>query len=131
MPRSGTTLVEQILASHPSVFGAGELKDIPQLVADLPTLLHSAAAHLWCLRKLDASTARRIAQKQLHRLRELGRGVTRIVDKMTINFLHLGLIALLFPKARIIHCRRDPCDTCLSCFFHNFASPGLHFTFDL
>jgi tetratricopeptide (TPR) repeat protein len=131
MPRSGTTLVEQILASHSRVFGAGELDNIPQLVADLPGLLKSPQSYPRCLDRLDATAARTIAQRQLQRLQELGGGASRIVDKMTINFLHLGLIALLFPKARIIHCRRDPRDICLSCFFHNFASPGLSFTFAL
>jgi hypothetical protein len=53
----------------------------------------------------------------------------RITDKMLLNFLHLGLIALLFPQARVIHCRRDPLDTCVSCFFQNFR--GLTFTLDL
>jgi tetratricopeptide (TPR) repeat protein len=131
MPRSGTTLAEQILSSHPGVFGAGELSDIPQLAADLPGLLHSPLSYPRCLDQLDGTKARKIAQNHVDHLRELGGGAPRVVDKMTINFLHLGLIAVLFPKARIIHCRRDPRDTCLSCFFHNFASTGLNFTFSL
>jgi tetratricopeptide (TPR) repeat protein len=131
MPRSGTSLVEQILASHPAVFGAGELIDIPQLAADLPRLLGSNLNYPRCLDRLDGTKARKLATRHLARLLELGSGATRVVDKMTINFQHLGLIALLFPKARIIHCRRDSRDICLSCFFHNFASPGLNFTFAL
>jgi tetratricopeptide (TPR) repeat protein len=131
MPRSGTTLVEQILASHPSVFGGGELSYIPQLAADLPALLGSPASYPLCLNRLDTTKAREIAQRHVNQLREFGGGAPRVVDKMTINFLHIGLITLLFPKARIIHCRRDPRDICLSCFFHNFASPGLCFTFAL
>jgi hypothetical protein len=131
MPRSGTTLVEQILASHPNVFGAGELNLIPQLAADLPGLLRSSLNYPRCLDRLDAARAGEIARRHVDRLRDLGGSASRVVDKMTINFLHLGLIAVLFPEARVIHCRRDPRDICLSCFFHNFASPGLNFTFSL
>ena len=171
MPRSGTTLVEQILASHPQVFGAGELNDMAQIAFDLPGLLGESASFPHCIDRLtpvsgtalaagfaeknnttppvasaiplNLSTGgqtpprsprdvlRDVAQKHLAHLRTLDGRATRIVDKMTINFMYVGLIALLFPKARIVHCRRDPRDSCLSCYFHNFAASGLSFTFDL
>ena len=171
MPRSGTTLVEQILASHPQVFGAGELNDMAQIAFDLPGLLGESASFPHCIDRLTpvSGTAlaagfaeknnttppvasaiplnlgtggqtpprspgdvlRDVAQKHLAHLRTLDGRATRIVDKMTINFMYVGLIALLFPKARIVHCRRDPRDSCLSCYFHNFAASGLSFTFDL
>lgn len=131
MPRSGTTLVEQILASHPQVFGAGELNDMAQIAFDLPGLLHDSATFPRCVERLEANVVRDVAERHLKRLRQLDGQATRIVDKMTVNFLYIGLIALLFPKARIVHCRRDPRDSCLSCYFHNFAASGLSFTFDL
>lgn len=118
MPRSGTTLVEQIIASHPQARGAGELDDIFHLSESLPPTATRDAL-------------REAAEQQLARYRAHGGEAIRVVDKTTINFLHLGLIARLFPKARLIHCTRNARDTCLSCFFHNFASPGLSFTFDL
>src|SRR5262249_43993827 len=92
MMRSGTTLAGQILASHPRVHGAGELLDIERLANDLPRRLGSAEAYPECLGRL-------------------GGGASRVVDKLPANFLHLGLIATLFPKARVVHCRRDPVDT--------------------
>lgn len=121
MPRSGTSLVEQILASHPRVFGAGELDDIRQLTRRLPAALSASASYPECVRSLDVDTARRLAAEYLERLRELAGRAERITDKMPGNYLRLGLIALLFPRARIIHCRRDALDTCLSCYFQNFG----------
>jgi tetratricopeptide (TPR) repeat protein len=125
MPRSGTTLVEQILCSHPRIHGAGELNDVSRLAFGLPGGYPHALGHL------GVDPLRERAAAHLDRLRTLGGDAPRVVDKMTINFLHLGLLALLFPKARFIHLRREPRDVALSCFFHNFASPGLHFAFDL
>ena len=83
-----------------------------------------------CLARLDAATAQLVAKEYLQKLRQLGGTATRVVDKMPMNFFQLGLIATLFPGARIIHCRRDPVDVCLSCYFQNFAHPHL-FTLDL
>jgi tetratricopeptide (TPR) repeat protein len=115
MPRSGTTLVEQIAASHPDVFGAGELKDISHIA-------NSAGEDgLTALLKWSADSAMRAAVGQLQRLQALTEGVSRVTDKMPDNVVYLGLIALLFPNARVIICRRDPRDNCLSCFFQNFS----------
>jgi tetratricopeptide (TPR) repeat protein len=130
MMRSGTSLAEQILASHPAVFGAGELRDIDLLVSTLAQRLHAAEDYPECVARLDAAATRALADDHLARLRQLGGSATRVVDKAPFNFLHLGVIATLFPRARIIHCRRDPVDTCLSCFFQNFGEP-LGFTLDL
>jgi len=148
MPRSGTTLVEQILASHPAVHGAGETDEIAEaasavgggridgddpaafpraLARSTPGLLRAAAQGL--LARYRASAAR---------ARPVGVGVdhadarpTRIIDKTTINFLHIGLISRLFPRATILHTIRDPRDTCVSCLFHNFNGAALNFTNDL
>jgi Flp pilus assembly protein TadD len=121
MPRSGTTLAEQILASHPPVYGAGELREMELLADDLPRRLGATEGFPECLARLDATTARGLAEEHLRHLRQPGRAAPRIVDKAPLNFRYLGLIRMLFPRARIIHCRRDPIDTCLSCYFRNFA----------
>ena len=123
MLRSGTTLAEQVLASHPQVAGAGELPDIPRLVEALPERLGAVEPYPECLGVANAATLRPLAEQYLDRLRHLGGEAVRVVDKLPTNFLHLGLIATLFPRARIIHCVRDPIDTCLSCFFQNFGNP--------
>jgi tetratricopeptide (TPR) repeat protein len=116
MPRSGTSLVEQIASSHPEVFGAGELRDI------------GAIATSKSLAEPDA--VKDAARGQLDRLRALGGPALRVIDKMPANVEHLGLIATLFPAARVILCRRDPRDTCLSCFCQHFDAGNL-FSFDL
>jgi tetratricopeptide (TPR) repeat protein len=121
MMRSGTTLAEQILASHPQIHGAGELTDLNNLTIILPRRLRTTASYPEAMEDLNAVTAQALAQELERHLRRRGQTATRVVDKMPGNFLHLGLIATLLPRARIIHCRRDPLDTCLSCYFQNFA----------
>ncbi len=118
MLRSGTSLVEQIASSHPDVFGAGELTDIGNIAASLSFARYQPGA------------INEAAGKQLDRLQALGGSALRVMDKMPANVEHLGLIATLFPSARVILCRRDPRDTCLSCFFQRFSSGNL-FSFDL
>ncbi len=121
MVRSGTTLVEQILASHPQVFGAGELRDIDQISKALPNRLNSGAGYPDCLANVGPVALRELADIYLWRLEGLSGGqAIRVIDKMPHNCLHLGLIALLFPRARIIHVRRDPLDVCLSAYLQNF-----------
>lgn len=121
MPRSGTSLVEQILASHPAVFGAGELGAIDRIAADLPAHLGSREPYPECLRDLGRpAPIRALAEEHLADLQGMAPGALRVTDKMPHNFRHLGLIELLYPKARIIHCRRDPRDTCLSIYFNQF-----------
>jgi tetratricopeptide (TPR) repeat protein len=119
MPRSGTSLVEQILASHPDVHGAGELRWMKQFADDLPAA-SGDGQYPECLAGLNAATARGLGARYIERLRRLGRGKPRITDKMPMNFHHLGLIATLWPRAPIIHCRRDARDVCWSCYFQNF-----------
>jgi tetratricopeptide (TPR) repeat protein len=130
MMRSGTTVVEQILASHPDVHGAGELRELGALTASLPERLRTADPYPECLARLDVQTAQAVAQAHLDNLQRRGGTARRVVDKMPVNFQHLGLIATLFPRAQIIHCHRDPIDTCLSCFSQNFGEPQA-FTLDL
>jgi len=125
MPRSGTTLCEQILASHSMVYGADELGDLSRIENDLRRRYSegntvsdpaSYAAHL------TPHMVRSIAQSHLRFLQGLAPAASRVVDKMPMNYYRLGLIATLFPQARIIHCIRDPMDTGLSCYSKDFAS---------
>ena len=124
MPRSGTSLVEQILASHPAVHGAGELDFIHHIwVGMLGMLGSNFGKYPKCLDNLTTEQVDGMADVYLSPLVAMKPDAVRITDKMPLNFLHLGLIASLFPSARIIHCRRDPMDTCLSCFMTHFNYP--------
>ncbi len=112
MPRSGTSLAEQILASHPAVFGAGELgfwKNSAALHA--PSVLTG---------KIDEMVLGKLANDYLQVLKGHSADAAKVVDKMPDNFLHLGLIHAAFPNARIIHMQRNPIDTCLSIYFQHF-----------
>ena len=120
MPRSGTTLAEQILASHPHVFGAGELTDISDLVDSLNRELGATTGFPHNMRGLTQEMIDSMASTYLAHLNILAPDSSRIIDKMPQNFIYLGLIALAFPQARVIHCVRDPRDTCLSIYFQNF-----------
>ncbi|HWA30692.1 MAG TPA: sulfotransferase [Rhizomicrobium sp.] len=126
MPRSGTTLVEQILSSDPFVLGAGELTHVQELIAEGLSGEHypSNIATL-----LDAALAR-FGKDYLRRLGKLPSGVRRVVDKFPGNFQHIGLIHLTLPNAKIIHVHRDPMDTCFSCYSKLFLN-GLNYTYDL
>lgn len=121
MPRSGTTLTEQICASHPGIAGAGELKTM-RLIAnelgfgDVDTTLFSRS-----VTNLTAGMARKLAGKYLAVLKRHAPRADHVIDKMPHNYELLGLIKILFPNAKIIHCRRAPMDNCLSCFTHNFS----------
>lgn len=122
MPRSGTSLIEQILATHPQVYGGGELTAWNDIAARLPEQLDDEPPFPECVERIPAVLLRVIECDYLRLLRRLSGSAERITDKMPTNFMHLGLIALAFPRARIIHCRRDPRDTCLSCYFQAFPT---------
>jgi tetratricopeptide (TPR) repeat protein len=126
MPRSGTTLVEQILASHPQVFGAGELELLPRLVARRGERSGVEVDTA----DLSASRVRRLGTEYLAGLTPLAPRAKRITDKMPANFALIGFIHLALPDARIIHVRRHPIDTCLSCFSSLFTAGHLY-TYDL
>jgi tetratricopeptide (TPR) repeat protein len=126
MPRSGTSLIEQILASHPNIFGAGELTYMYRLVAsglagaNFPSDISS----------LSAEALGRFGGYYATRISSLAPQAKRVVDKLPANIRMIGLIHLALPSARIIHVRRDPRDTCLSCYF-NLFSQNVNFTYDL
>ncbi len=120
MPRSGTSLVEQILASHPGVAAGGELMLLNGLVQQAQMLDPEEAPFPRFMERLPAERLDQMATAFLAHLDEIGGDCSRVTDKMPHNFYFLGLIEKAFPGARIIHCRRDPRDTCLSIFFQNF-----------
>lgn len=130
MPRSGTTLVEQVLASHPDVFGAGELNRIRELSNRVGELLQTDLCFPASARGLTGAILDALAGDYLDHLREIEPDSAFVTDKMPSNFLYLGLINRMFPGAKIIHCVRDPLDTCLSCYFHDFAGHN-PYTYDI
>lgn len=130
MPRSGTSLIEQIIASHPDTFGAGELDWLDRLSETLPQRLAARAGYPDCIFDLSVRALDTMAGEYLALLRAKAPTATRVVDKMPGNFMHLGLIELLFPGARVVHIRREPLDNCLSCYFQNFTQ-GHEYTADL
>jgi tetratricopeptide (TPR) repeat protein len=130
MPRSGTTLVEQILASHREVHGAGEINDFEMAVAELGGAAGGALTRPELALDMTGAQLDRIGANYIRRIRAAASAASRIVDKMTENFRFAGLIGLALPHARMIHVRRDPLDTCLSCFSTLFAE-DLLYAYDL
>jgi hypothetical protein len=129
MPRSGTSLVEQILACHEQVTGAGELTDLGRLAIGLggtggPRFPDSVAT-------ASEEAMKRAAEDYLGCLTRIDPDARRIIDKTPANHLFLGFVQLLFPNARVIHCVRHPLDTALSCYFQNFSGRGIPFSYDL
>ena len=115
--------MEQILASHPEVFGAGEIGNVYRFIAQqgVPANVadkNAVPAPAQLLPNVRAT--RKLAADYLGQLARHGPGAARVTVKNLENYLALGIIATLFPGARVIHCRRDPLDMCLSCYFQNF-----------
>lgn len=124
MPRSGTTLTEQIISSHPDVVPAGEVVFWGAARQAIPYALATKEPYPQCVVNMTHDHAKEIAEKYIHLLNQIAgpkETPVHITDKMPHNFMHLGLIALLFPNAKIIHCTRDAMDNCLSIFFQNFS----------
>jgi tetratricopeptide (TPR) repeat protein len=121
MPRSGTTLTEQIISSHAQVAGAGELGEmasIARTIGDNPRMPERSAASMTSLSEAES---KQYAQRYLKFIARTSHEAARVTDKMPHNFEQLGLIALLFPNATIIHCKRDAIDNCLSCYMNAFS----------
>jgi hypothetical protein len=132
LPRSGSTLIEQILASHPSVEGTMELADIPRLVQELEgrSDQQSEPRYPGLLARLTADDCRRLGEKYLSDTRVYRHGKAFFVDKMPNNFRHLGLIHLMLPQAKIIDARREAIACCFSNFKQLYAS-GQQFTYSV
>ncbi len=136
MPRSGTTLVEQILGSHSRVYGAGELSLVPELIRKLNAWeikLGTRRSYPECIDDLGKDESRRFAERHLAELQAYAPGAERVVDKLPHNFEHVGLIKLLFPNARILHLKREPRDVAMSNYFVDYAAKfgGMGFAYDL
>jgi len=130
MPRSGSTLIEQVLASHPKVFGAGELKDFDKVVKSVHGPDGQMIAYPEFLPSFQGEHLRRMGAEYLKRLREYSADAPRITNKMPSSFFYVGLIHLALPNARIIHTMRNAVDTCLSCFSKLFSGEQ-SFTYEL
>lgn len=131
MPRSGTSLVEQILATHADVYGAGELPEIDRLALSMPAALGTPKAPFpECAASATMEVLDQLAGQYLRLLRGQSPTARHVVDKMPGNFMHVGLLEMLFPRARVIHIQRTAEDNCLSCYFQNFNN-GHDYTYDL
>lgn len=131
MPRSGTTLLANILSNHHAIANAGELSVMSDFARDLKELTKKKCPYPYGARHIISSVALRlINQYEGHLKFGAGTAVNHIIDKNPLNFQHLGLISMLFPHAQMIHCTRHPLDTCLSNYFQRFAL-SLDYSFDL
>jgi Sulfotransferase family len=129
MPRSGTSLTEQILSSHSRVHGAGELKDFHRIVGEMAGL-GTGAPFPQFVSTVSPAALTTVGDRYLESIHKLAPTALRITDKMPGNFNYLGLIALALPNAKVIHMIRDPMDSCLSCYTHLF-SDTMEFAYDL
>ncbi|MEH0019954.1 MAG: tetratricopeptide repeat protein [Desulfobacter sp.] len=125
MPRSGSSLLEQILASHSMIFGAGELKDFSS-AANTIKWVESGEPNSSYVPVGGADAFKKAGMMYIDRIRCFSRDAAFITDKMPHNFLNIGLIKACLPMARIIHCQRDPMDTCFSIFKHYFSEKNSH-----
>ena len=132
MPRSGTSLVEQILASHSGLFGAGELHDLGWVINSATWQSPDKLPFPYWLADIKPASFRLMGETYLARLAAHGGDgqYPRIVDKHPLNFQFLGIIRQILPNAKILHITRNAMDTCLSCFFENFTK-GQDYSFDL
>jgi tetratricopeptide (TPR) repeat protein len=124
MPRSGTTLIEQIIASHPNAAGAGELFDLDNIARSVPGFPDTVSG-------MSGDELQQLGARYAAAIRAIAPAAGRVADKMPWNFHFCGLIHLALPNARIIHARRDAIDTCLSCFSILFDGNSNLYTYDL
>lgn len=129
MLRSGTTLVERVIASHPRAFGLGET-ELADMLAD-KTADFSGQPYPESVFALTAGQKTALAAQYRLQWPPSAASADCVVDKNPLNFLHVGLLATLFPEARFVHCIRDPLDTCLSIYFQHFAHQRNSYAYDL
>jgi tetratricopeptide (TPR) repeat protein len=123
LPRSGTTLIEQVLSSHSQIHGAGELRLARRSFESIPGVLGRPGPPRDCVPYLDIDALRRLGEHHLERLAAIdGDKRARIVDKMPDNYMYIGLLSIVFPNATFIHCRRDLRDVAVSCWLTDFRS---------
>jgi len=120
MPRSGTTLIEQIISNHPKVFGCDELNDIPLLQSSSKDILN-----------MNNDDFKALGQKYINSIKKISNNSEIITDKLPINFKWLGFIKLILPNSKIIHCIRNFEDNCFSIYKNYFSSPNINFAYDM
>jgi hypothetical protein len=132
LPRSGTTLIEQVLSGHPRIFGAGELRLARSTFDSISLAVDCPGPALHCIERLTPMAVRRLAEQHRDRLEHLVESGTadRIVDKMPDNYIYLGLLAAMFPRAVFIHCRRDLRDIAVSCWTTDFRPENIPWASD-
>lgn len=130
MPRSGTSLTEQIFDSHSAVQGAGELDFMGKITIRMSQMVNEKKGYPRIVEELTPRHVQGFSDKLMEKMREFSPDAKHVTDKMPHNFTMLGLIQLLVPKAKVIHLNRHPIDNCLSCYFQNFAS-GHEYSFRL
>ncbi len=130
MPRSGSTLIEQIISCHPRAHSAGEVGFIGEIVDDISDLLYAPDSYPSCISSANSSVLEDISNKILSLTKTQCNFAEYIIDKSPVNFLHIGFIKILFPNSIVIHTQRDPIATCLSCYFQNFETQH-QYTYDL
>jgi len=131
MPRSGSTLVETIIDTHPEAHGIGEFPAMHEIVNDITLTIGSFSPYPVCIADLDQQDVDALAQTYLAKATAGNPDARRIADKYLTSFRHLGLIELLFPDACVIHCLRDPLDTCISCYSQTLLTAAFPFVTDL
>jgi tetratricopeptide (TPR) repeat protein len=132
MPRSGTSLIEQILSTHPDIHGAGELPHLENLVFGLAAEAGQPNVHYpQVAASLSEQALAQLGHAYVEQAWRFVPDVARVTDKMMSNFLHIGMIRLMFPNAKIIHAMRDPMDSCFSCYATLFAKSNLRFAYEL
>jgi tetratricopeptide (TPR) repeat protein len=130
MPRSGTTLLEQILSTHPGVIGAGELKDMNEVVIGaMPGTDYQQYPN--AVSAFSGDEFQRLGEQYIEKVWRNAPEATRITDKMPSNFFYIGMIHLMLPEAKIIHAMRDPMDSCFSCYSRLFNKENVRFAYDL
>ena len=130
MPRSGSTLAEQILASHPAMHGAGEIADVGRMLEDLARLHAGAADYVAACRTAPPAALKRVGAASVTRLQALAPGKERVTNKTPGNVFHIGFVHLVLPEARFLETRRDPVETCFACWRMLFRN-GVAFSYDL
>ena len=124
LPRAGADIVGRLLAAHPAIALAGELPRVALLTAAMGEIMMLTQRYPDAVRELTPEAIRRLAARYLGQLENTSHAAARVVDATPTNFEHLGLIAVLFPNARILHCRRDPLDVGISCYLHDMPEGG-------
>lgn len=130
MPRSGSTLVEQVLSNHPGTYGAGEIKEFSRQLNMLRGRFPGLPRYPQIVQKMNPPQLNMLAEGYLNKLVALAPNAPRITDKLLTNYYFVGLLHMLFPKAKFIHTRRNPVDTCLSAYTKLFKDDMPH-SYDL